>query len=200
MKRGTRTIGKKVVKTFAFALLIAPAVAVAAEHGHTDAAHAHGIETLFWPVVNFALYIVGIYFLVRKPLAEALTKRHAMVQEGVATGVTRKRAAEAALHDAQIRMSKVEGEIAELKRRIAEETKRESEALIVSAQEKAERIQTAGKEAAIAEQKTVEANLRQELSAAVLRIAEERLRGKLTPESDRGFRERVVSNIGNLLN
>lgn len=167
----------------------------------SDAEHASsGIGSLGWPFANFVLYIVIMYKLLAKPLKDALIKRRENIVSYVDQAAAKEREAHNEFTQVSQLLAGVNEEIAELKRRIAEEAEHESQSILEAAGQRAERIEVHGRESSIAEQKATETMLRKELAELVVKLAEEKVRSALTVEGDRELRARAVTRVKQLRN
>lgn len=61
-------------------LMISLGVMASSEGGH-QAAHHPSIADLAWPAVNFVVLVVGLIYILRKPLSEGFTKKSSEVEK-----------------------------------------------------------------------------------------------------------------------
>jgi len=126
--------------------------AEAAEHG--DAAGGHGSGSLNWidfddphsmPLVamlfNFALLVLIVYFLLRRPVGGMVRNRHSTVAEALEEAKEKKEAAEKALAVAREQMENLEAEVERVRKQIIEAGEAEANTIRKDAAQRTERLQ-----------------------------------------------------------
>lgn len=190
------------IKTLAVltALCAVPALAIAAPHGGHEAAHHGSSADLipFW--INFSLYVVVLFVLVRKPIASGWASRRDGIAAAVNKGKVERDQAESALRIAKGKESMLSSDIAALLAQVKNDTKAETEEVLRDAHERASRISAQGKDLLTAEQKAFETSLRKELADEVLKRATEILKKDMNASSDAALRTSSLNTVGQLLN
>jgi len=92
-------------------LQAAPALAQEGE------AHEASLTDLFWPVVNFAIMVWILNYLLREPLTTYLKNRSAAIRQDLVDAATLKAAATAQLDEIERKMTALPGEIEALRTR-----------------------------------------------------------------------------------
>lgn len=172
------------------AVMIAPAVLSASEHGHTPQ-----FSDLTWYYINFGTFLLLAFIAHRaagRPLPAAWERRWKSIEKEIADGAAELRKAEVGFNEVNARLGDIDGRILELRRQIESEALHESEEVIGNGRKKADSISaqvrmTAGQERAAAEQQ-----LHNELAEEVVLKAVSLLKERTTTESDRGRREDAV--------
>lgn len=95
-------------------LLAAPALAVAAQEGE---AHEASLTDFFWPVVNFAIMVWILNYLLREPLATYLKNRSAAIRQDLVDAASLKATATAQLDEIERKMKALPGDIEALRTR-----------------------------------------------------------------------------------
>lgn len=179
-------------------LLVSPAGAMASSSGHEAGGH-HGYEYLFWYWVNFLIYIVAMYFILRNMVASGWGARRERIRFALEAG---KRALEEAAvrHSAaKAKLAQADKEISEMVSSIEIEGQKEAQKLVSDAREKAVEIQTQATESLGLEAKAQKAHMQREVAEIVLARATEMLKSSVTKESDRALRQGAVAGVKSLI-
>jgi len=198
---------------------VAPALASAEEHGqagaeqghasHGEEAGGHGAGALNWfdmsdpetpPLgimfVNFALLLMLVYMIIRKPIGNRVRTRRQGLEQALAEATRAKAEAEAALAEARARMEALDLEMAKVRRDLLEAGKAESARIVEEAERRAAR--TKDDTAALVEQEIARmtAAVRAEVVERVVEVAREALTRKIQA----GDHERLASEYLESLN
>jgi F0F1-type ATP synthase membrane subunit b/b' len=184
------------------ALLISLAVqlAVAALPAFAEAEeHAHGIMSLkfFW--INFLIYVFGLYFLCRKPVARGWDARRAMITSAVEEAQREAAVARQLRLDAESKLAALPAETKKMSSDIEHETQRETTEILLHAKTRSARITAQATDLAEAERKATENLIRRELVSLAVKKAEERLQKEITPETDKALRSTALTSVPQLL-
>lgn len=117
-------------------VLVGSAAAAGAEGEH----HEESLGAFLSRVVNSALLFGGIYYLVRKPLAEHLARRSAQITADLATARETNATATIRLQEIAGRLRQLPAELDELRRRGAEEIAAEQQRIREQAAHERERL------------------------------------------------------------
>lgn len=168
-----------------------------ASHGaHGGVHHAeHHIGELWFHFINFSLYVLLLYLVLRSPITSGWRKRREAIAASLAKGTSILSDAKKELKDAEARFASIASDSEQIKKQMAKETEDEISNILQDAEKRAKDILRRGQESAAAEKKIVERVIREELSASVLKKAEEILSKKTSKESDRLRREASIKNI-----
>ncbi len=172
-----------------------PAFASSAEHHHVAS-----ISDLFYPVINFIIYLAILIAAFKKPLTNAIKARREGIASFVSAASSKQADAEQLLKSAKAKIASVKAEAETIISRGIEDAKREAAALKIAAEKKAQRIVDQAKSTAQSERKAMEESVRRELAELVINRASEKLARELNESSDRELRKRAVDGIGALRN
>ncbi len=174
-----------------------PELAHAASGAH---GHAPSFADIIPYWINFSLYVLVLFFLLRKPIAKGWNGRTEAIAAAVNKGKTEREQAEQLLAAAKSKQSSLASEIAALVAQIKNETAAETQEILKDSAERAERIKTQGKEMLAAEEKAFKSALRKELADEVLKRATDILKKDLNASSDATLRTSSMNTVGQLLN
>jgi len=170
------------------ALTLLPAAVLAVEGGaHHAEHHAPGLDTLLFPVINFALFAFIIARYVVPAIRQYLQQRREQIVAAAGSATTALAEAERRVSAASDRLAHVEVEGAAIREDLITTARQQSERLREIAEETgARRLTDAG---LLAEQERWRAlgDVRAEVAALATRLAEERIRGALGPDDQRAF-------------
>lgn len=175
------------------ASFLAPALCFAEEEHH-----AGSIGDLTFYYINFALYILFLYFVLRKPVRQGWVSRSLKIEEAVNRGKIELAKAEEALKAAKNQLAGVDSEIKKIGEEIRADTRNETKLIVDDAKVRAERIVQQGKLSAQSEIKALEQSLRRELASLIMQKATEQVRAKINTEADVKLRRSSLSGISGL--
>ena len=178
------------VLIFALALVALPATALAegggdeasdTEAGHInwlswDDPHAPPLALMF---VNFALLLVVLYFILRKPIGGGAKERRARLEKEIEEAKALKDAAEQALSEARTKIESLDAEMAKLRQEIIDGGKSEAARITSEAEARAERMQA--DTTALVEQEVarMSRSIREEVVSGIVDRAEALVREKI---------------------
>jgi F-type H+-transporting ATPase subunit b len=176
-------------------LALVPAGAFSAPDEHGEAGTEAGGAGFIWKVVNFAVLFGALFFFLRKPLGEMLTKRVDLVRDVLADARQDREKAEAKLADAAARAAALEIEAARLKEKAAEDGRTETERIRALAAREADRIKTlASQEVAFQLQAGIR-ELKEYTAELAAGLAEERVKKRLTPADQSDLIDRSIDRL-----
>ena len=198
--------------------LVAPAVALAGEEGaaHETAArpaheaeagegqgeaggheHAPSIDgkTLAFQVLNFAVLIFLLVKFGGGAVKKALLERHNQIKSDLASAAEARAAAQARFEQQEKRLAALEHEIAAIAASIKEEAEAEKVRLIAAAEERARRIREESEFIIEQQIKQAEEDLRREVAAAAVALAEKIVRTQLMPADQQRLIDTFVGDI-----
>ena len=162
------------------------------EHGgHAPA----GLDTLFWPTVNFVTYLFVMVFVYHKLAKPALQRRYQQVKSDLDRAAQDLRSAQAELGDAEERLKLIGSEKSELVERYQLEAKQMSDSTIRNARAAAERSIKDTARQIDTEISQSEKELRRESVLLATTLVRKRLQANLKDEDDRRIRKFVVSEV-----
>ncbi len=181
---------KVIVALFAFILPLLPVVARAAEEAEGE----NGM-VLFWKTVNFIVLAVAVYIVWKKVISGLLTKRRDGITQAMADAKAAKEAAEAKEAEYETKLSMIEGRIAEIHREFEAEGEAEKKRILAEAEAAAVKIAEQARLTAEHEVKKAKAEIRAEIAALTVRMAEELLSRELKPEDQEKLVKGYLENL-----
>ncbi len=173
------------------------AVFASAEGGHDQAASKGWVATDWYRVMNFSVLAIALFFVLKKPLSQALNARIKGIKDELETLESKKKEAEIQLAEYNKKLSLLEGEAERL---IAEYVKQGEEArvrIIKEAESTAVKLEEQAKRHIEQEFKQAKSQLQEEILQVALVNAEEIIKAKISSEDqDRlvdDYLEKVVA-------
>jgi F-type H+-transporting ATPase subunit b len=195
--RGRRLLAAAV----AWAVFVAvPALVLAEEggghgggHGHAEH-HAPGIDTLLFPVINFAIFVVILVRFVLPAVRTYLPERRAAVVKTTEEATSALAAAEQRVKTARDRLARIDGESAAVRDDLVGAATQQAERLRTAAQATGERRLADAALLAQSERRRALDEVRAETAALAARLAEDRIRGALGPDDQRAFVQQFLKD------
>ena len=190
-------------------LLVAAGLAIAqhapaeGEHGkateHATAEHEgseHGNPNeIWWKWANFAILAGGLGYLIRKNAGPFFTGRTAEIRRSIDDAEKAQAGAEARMKEVDARLANLGAEIAALKETAAREQAAETDRLRAQTAADLEKVQLHGRQEIAAAGKAARAELKRYAAQLALGLAEQKIRQRVTPETQdslvREFAERL---------
>jgi F-type H+-transporting ATPase subunit b len=170
--------------------------AFAAEEHAEHAAHAApGIETLFFPVVNFAIFAYVIARYAWPALRGGLAERKKVVEKELAEGDRARKEAQAMVAEIEARRAGLAAEGERLVREMRGEAEHERDALVNAARQTADRIRADAKLLGDQEADRAAHAIREEVAAKVLARVATALRERVKPEDEARFVDEFVATV-----
>jgi F0F1-type ATP synthase membrane subunit b/b' len=151
----------------------------------------------FW--INFGLYCFLVYLVARKPLVKGYAARRSAIEDRVLSGARALEAAQAEFAVVEKKLAGVDGEIVRIQKEIRTETESEVAAIGEDARQRALRIAQQAADSISAERRSVEQQVEQELIAAALLLAREKLEKGSTRENDASVRSAALKFMPQLV-
>ncbi len=162
--------------------------------GSSDSAKEESSEPpheLLYKIINFAILVGGLGFLLRKPASEFFTSRSADIRKGLEEGRKALEASQAQLKVVEEKLKGLEAEIAAFKAAALSEMAAERERLKQAGAEEAARILEAARNQTTVAVRAAKLELKKYAAQKSVELAEEIIRGRL---DDQG-RERLVKQF-----
>jgi ATP synthase F0 subunit b len=161
-----------------------------------EAAHEGGIPEWIPRVVNLAIFLGFLYFLLRKPMAAFFETRRAAIVADLEKAKREKAEADAKLAEVEARLSRLSAEQAEIRAEAEREAEAESARVAARAEEEARKIaETAGREIEGA-LKAARADLQRFAAEKAVDLAETKIRAEMNDEDRRRMVDRYAAEIG----
>jgi F-type H+-transporting ATPase subunit b len=187
-----------------FVLAAAPGVAFAQEHAqpaaaeHQDESHGeeHGmLEALFWPTVNFAILVGGLWWFFKQPFVSYLTDRHASIRKDLVEAASVKAAATAQLEEIERKLQALPGEIEALKRRGAEEIAAEEQRIAAAAAAERERLLEQTRREIDLQVRLAKRALVEHAADLAVQLASDRIQSSMTPADQDRLVDRYLEQV-----
>jgi F-type H+-transporting ATPase subunit b len=162
-------------------------------HGHAEH-HAPGIDTLLFPVINFAIFAFILARYVLPAARTYLLERRATVVKVTEEATSALAAAEQRVKRARERLARIDGEGAAVHDDLVGAATQQAERLKTTAQASGERRLADAALLAQQERRRALDEVRAETAALAARLAEERIRGALGPDDQRAFVQQFLKD------
>ncbi len=173
-------------------LLALPGVASAsAEAGIGHEAFHVPWKDIGFHTFNLVLLLVLLFFLLRRPLADALANRAALIRRELQEARDAKEAAEKRLEDLEERLAGFEFQVDGLRREMTEQAEQEREAIVERARREAEAVRTAAERAIRDEVARARRGLQEEVVTLSVALARQLLERQVGEEDQ----ERLVRDL-----
>jgi F-type H+-transporting ATPase subunit b len=168
-------------------------LALAAE----EAAHheAPSIASLFWPVVNFAIFVAIFARYAWPVVREALIERRKAVESELAHGDRARAEAQAALAAIEARRASLAAERERIIQDLRQDAEHDSAALVAAARKSAERIRQDARLVAEQEADRAARTIREEIAARVVANVAAALRDRVTDADEARFVADFVETV-----
>jgi len=146
---------------------------------------------LLYKVINFALLVGALGFLLRKPLADFFVQRSAAIRKGLEEGRKALEVSQAQLKIVEEKLRHLEEEIAAFKASSVREMEAERQRLMESAAVETEKILQLARSQTEVAVRAAKLELKNYVAEQSVKLAEEIIRGRL----DEGGRKKLVSEF-----
>lgn len=182
-KHGLRSILAVIVFSVALVLWCGPAWAVADGEGHGEAAGTKGwVATDTYRVINFTILAVGLFLLLRKPVAQALNSRIGEIKDQLSELETKKDAAEKELAVYKEKLSQLEKEAEKIVDAYIHQGNEAKRKILAEAEMTAEKLEEKARRNIAQEFKQAKEQLQSEIIEQALEKAEKKIIEKITTE------------------
>ena len=162
-----------------------------------EGAHHGPTLTILW--INFIIFAVAMFFLVRKPVVASWRKRVADLEDNILRSERELAKAEERLNSVQAKISSVGEELSKIHANIAEEARYESNKIQEQAKEQKLRILKQAKLSVESEIKAVEKSVKAEFANKVCDLAKDRLKKEFSSDNDRHYRAASLQGLNTLI-
>lgn len=173
----------------------------AEEHGEPAAEHGGGAHhSMFttgfvYSVINFALMVGLLMFLLRKPLSDFLLNRRDDVRKAIDEAHAAKQKAEKSLAEHRQKLASIEGELNTLRSEILNAGDRERDTILTAAKAQAGKIVDDARLMGEQEVRKAKAELREEMVKMASSLAEKTLRSSVSPQEREKQMNEFVSKL-----
>ncbi len=151
-----------------------------------------------WKFVNLAIFVIVLTYLVKKPLSDAFKAKREVIRAELIKAEEEKKVALARLTEVEAKLAGAEAEIEAIKREAREEIDAEKRRLAAQAEAEAEKLRTQAEGEVRRLEAVGKLELRRFAVAESLRLAEEKLKSQMTPETDSKLIQSGIRAIGGL--
>lgn len=151
-----------------------------------------------WKFVNLGIFVAVIVYLLKKPLSSAFKAKREEIRADLIRAEEEKKAALARLTEIESKLAGIEAEVAAIRNEAREEIEAEKARLIAQAESEAAKIKQQAEGEAIRIAQVARLELRRFAVNESLRLAEDKLRTEVTPETDSKLIKSGIQSIGGL--
>ncbi|NOZ25444.1 MAG: F0F1 ATP synthase subunit B [Nitrospirae bacterium] len=148
-----------------------------------------------WKVLNFAILLFILVKFLNKPMKEYFRQRTELIEKSLAEAREAKELAQKALHEVEEKLKLKDQEIERIISSAKQSGQAEHDSLVEQGREMSEKIRQQARTNIEMELKNAKAALRAEASGLALRLAEKRLRERLTEEEQLKLLEESIKRL-----
>ena len=179
-------------------MVLAAEPVLASSGGHASA--EHGLFAALFPYyASFTVYVLVMFFLLRKPAVAGWKGRRDRIKNEVEEREQQLIKARENLKQVSLDFHAIDKKLEAIKAEIKAETDLEVSSIIERAKERASRIKVEADKTLEAERTKSLLNIKNELANQTILLAQELLRQRITPEQDRVLRAKLVDRSGELV-
>lgn len=169
--------------------------ASAKEGEHATQEHEEGEKYLGWKWANFAILAVVLGYMMSKALPPFFQSRTAEIQKGITEAAALKADAEKRAADMERRLASMHVEIEQIRSEVRAAMAKEGERIRVDTEQHMARVQAQGEQEVAALVKHATLQLKAHSAQLALKLAEERIRSRMTAESQGALVNQFVSRM-----
>ena len=147
------------------------------------------ITKILLHLLNFAILVVGLGFLVYKPVLKFIKKRQSDIQESIDKGEQMQADAQSKMEEYQSKLEQADDQARQIKAEKEEEGKTQAQEIIDQAQKEAKSIKEAAREEAEEIKKEALEEAKDQIADAVITIAQDVVGRELSRDDD----QRLIS-------
>jgi F-type H+-transporting ATPase subunit b len=186
-----RQVKVTLLAVLALVLLGTGVVWAAAGGGYSDAM----VRELYYRIMNFAVLLVVLVALLRKPFKKGLSDRAQGIKDELADLESRKTKAQAEMAEMEKRLEDVEGDRETILAEFRAQGEKEWARIIAAAEASAARIKAQAQFTIDQETSTAKAELRKEVAQLSSALAEDLLRQKITVEDQTRLMDEYLAMV-----
>lgn len=175
--------------------LVFSSLGFSAEEGASHGVTKTQIKNLIWLTVNFVVFIYILYKILKKPVVSFFRSRKENLLKEYEELLVKKKEAEARYLEIQEKIKNLKDEAEAIYKNYVEQGMREKERILEEARLQAERIKEQAQLYVIQEMEKAKSMLKVELAEEAVKLAEEILRKKITPEDQKRIFKEVLEQI-----
>ncbi|VAX31817.1 hypothetical protein MNBD_NITROSPIRAE02-258 [hydrothermal vent metagenome] len=176
-----------------FILSLSYAAAVFAMEG--EGSGGSDWQSWLWKIVNFAILLFILLKFLTKPMKDFFKQRTELIEKSLSEAREAKELAQKALKEVEEKLTLKDQEIERIIESAKQSGQAEHDSLIEQGKEMSEKIRAQARTNIEMELKNAKASLRAEASGLALKLAEKRLREKLTEEEQLRLLEESIKRL-----
>jgi F-type H+-transporting ATPase subunit b len=149
-------------------------------------------------IINFTIFGVVMFLLLRKPIKKFFADRSAMLKESLASAERAETQAAARAKDIQQRMAKIESDIADLKKQSEQMGEEERARVVAHAEKTSEKMKADTTRMIAQELRRVKKSLRGTTVDVAILMAERILQQEITPDDQGRLAKQFVDRLGSV--
>lgn len=153
-----------------------------------------GLEV--WKFVNLALFVLLIFYFLRRPLTEAFRARREGIRRDLMRAQEERNAALAKLEEVNARLERLESEVTGIRAQSAKEAADERERIRLSTETEIEKLRQQSRREIESAGKAARQELREFAAEQSVRLAEEIIRKDMRPEDDARLINLEIEELG----
>ena len=147
-------------------------------------------------IVNLSLFVVAMYFVLRRPLAEAFRAGQEGIRRDLLRAEEERSAAVAKLQEVEARLARLDSEVEAIEEQAQREAAEERARIERAAEEEVRKIREQARREIESASKAARAELREYAAEQSVRLAEEMIRREIRPEDDAHLVGDYVEELG----
>ena len=151
-----------------------------------------------WKFINLAIFVAALVYILKKPLSEAFKAKRDAIRAELIKAEEEKQAALAELTTIEARLAALESEKATVLKKAREEAEAEKANILRQTEIEVAKMREQAESEINRLVQQVRAELRRYSANESVRLAEEKLRGKINPENDAVLVKAGIQEIGGL--
>ena len=149
-------------------------------------------------LINLALFVGALYFLLRRPLAEAFRARREGIRQELMRAQEERNAALAKLEEVEGRLSRLDAEVEAIRAQAQKEAAEERARIERATEEDVRKLREQAQREIESASKAARAELRAYTAEQSVRLAEEMIRRDIRPEDDARLINEYVEELGGI--
>lgn len=168
---------------------------VFAAGGGGNAEHAFTWKDWLWPVVNFAVLVIVLYFFGRKPMAEYFKKRTELIEKSLKEASEAKELANKALIEVRAKLANTDHEIEGIIASARQAGEKEKESIIAEGERLKAKILEQAKANIDFELQKAKDKIKSEAALMALELAEKQMKDKLGQKEQEALIEDYIKRL-----
>ncbi|GAB4534303.1 MAG: ATP synthase subunit B [Thermodesulfovibrionia bacterium] len=188
MNRGFKIHTVSVVTIY---LSLFPIIVLAGEGGE----HVTTWKDWFWPVVNFTILVIILFYFGRKPIKEYFKRRAELIERSLKEAQEAKEFAKKALDEVQERLRNTDRDIKEIIEGARQAGEREKEELIAEAERLRQKIIEQARANIGFELEKAKKEIKSEAALIAIELAERQIKERLSREEQEALIEEYIQRL-----